>query len=324
MTIPYYQDEFGTLYCGKAEEIIHQFNGESIDCVMTSPPYWMARKYVADDELGQEPDFRAYVQNLSRIFYYIKPKMKESGNLFVNIGDKYFSKTMGTGGKNPKQMTNSASFFSAPRVVPLLPNGTLTNIPNRFSIYMQDYCGWIHKHSIIWYKPNAFPTSNKRKFTLDYEYLFHFILHPTRYYFEQQFEPSTQSQKDQARNILRTDNNLKDPYKANAPRVGGNRNNLDKQLSRGRNKRSVWSIPIGTERAGVNHIAMYPRELVRTPLWAGCPVGGIVLDPFMGSGTTALEAESQGKKWIGIEQSQEYCDEAIQRIIGGRNGRTTN
>jgi len=321
---PYYQDDYGTLYLGKAEEVLPTLEDNSVDMVFTSPPYWMARKYVADDELGQEEDFRFYVQNLVRIFHYLKPKMKDSGNLFVNIGDKYFTRTPGSGGKTTKQTTNSGSFFSATKVVPLLPEGTLCNIPSLFSVAMGKD-GWLLKHTLIWHKTNAFPTSNEKKFTVDYEFIYHFVLHTKKYYFVQQFEPSTQSLKDQRRNILRIDSNLKDPYKANAPRVGGNRKNVEKLLKRGRNKRSVWSIPIGKERGTTNHTAVFPVDLLETPIKACSPeIFGVVLDPFIGSGTTAIVAEKFSRKWIGIERKEEYCKEAIERILKERSKLSCN
>ena len=333
----YWENEFGKLYLGKAEDILPTLEPNSVDMVVTSPPYWMARKYLSDDELGQEPDYRVYIDNLCKILDCTKYVLKDTGNLFVNIGDKYFSKNVGTGGKTEKQLTNAGSFFEQKKkIVPLMQQGSLMNLPNRFAIQLVDEYYFILKHTLIWHKSNAFPTSNKKKFTLDFEYLFHFVLDIDNYYFEQQFEPSTQATQDQYRNLLREDvDNLKAPYKNNAPRASRkykhdlvsitgqpspNRmwedtESLKRQLERGRNKRSVWTIPIGTERGTTNHIATYPRELIKTPILACSPEKfGVVLDPFMGSGTTALMAQELNRRWLGIEVSEDYCKQAAERI----------
>jgi site-specific DNA-methyltransferase (adenine-specific) len=210
-----------------------------------------------------------------------------------------------------------------------MPQGALVNIPARFAIKMVDDYGWILKHSIIWHKPNAMPTSNKKKFTPDFEYLFHFVLDTRKYYFKQQFEPFVEDTDVLYRKKLREgkEYNVKDEYKENTPykhnkvrmssqespnRMWDDPESLERQLERGRNKRSVWSVT--TKGYKGSHAATYPTELISVPIDAMCPEGGIVFDPFMGAGTTAIEAEAQGKYWIGIELNQEYFGDAIRRI----------
>ena len=332
----YWENEFGQLYLGKAEDILPNLPLDLVDMTFTSPPYWMARKYLADDELGQESDYRDYITNLCNIFAEVKRVTKPTGSLFVNIGDKYFSRSVGSGGKNLKQNTNPDSFFTPKqRIVPLMPDGSLMNIPSRFSIKMIDDYNWIQKHLIIWYKRNAFTTSNKKKFTIDFEPILHFVLNTKMYYFQQQFEPSNQKTQERLRNILRQDkDNLKEPYKDNAPRASRYKHNqrritsqespnrvwedkesLQRMLDRGRNKRSVWDIPTGSNRNASNHIAMFPEKLPEVPILACCPENfGVVLDPFIGSGTVAVVAEKLGRRWIGIEASEEYCEQAVERI----------
>ncbi len=312
MINPYYQDEFGILYCGLAEEILPQLEPNSVHTVCCSPPYWQVRKYSSDNELGLEVDYREYLKNLCNILDFVKVPLLITGSLWVNIGDKYFSKVV----KNREE-----NFEQSTKIVPLMKEGILMQIPERFAIKMNDEYSWYLKHRIIWVKPNAFPTSNKRKFTLDYEYIYHFVLDLKNYYFEQQFEPSTQETKERLRNILRQDiDNLKEPYKNNAPRAHRHNKNIDvvkDMLKRGRNKRSVWNIPIGVDR-GYSHIAAYPVALMETPIKATCPKNGTVLDPFFGSGTTAITAEKLNRKWIGIEVKEEYCEEAVLRILNER------
>ena len=336
----FYSDDFGTLYLGKAEEILPELEPDSVDMVVTSPPYWQARKYIDENELGQEPDYKLYIDHLCEILYLCRDPLKSTGSLFINLGDKYFSKTVGTGGKTKKQLTNSGSFFDQnKKIISSVPEGTLMNIPNRFAIEFQDDYGFILKHTIIWHKPNAFPTSNKKKFTFDFEYLFHFILDPKKYYFRQQFEPFVENTDVIYRKKIRANKeyNSKEPYRKNTPykhntvrvtsqespnRMWEDTESLERQLDNGRNKRSVWSITIGNSRSSTSHIAMYPIELCMTPIKACSPEKfGVVLDPFIGSGTTAIAAEILNRKWIGIEAKEEYCEEAIKRILKEREKR---
>src|SRR4030067_2486371 len=118
---------------------------------------------------------------MCRLFEVSKYPLKNTGSLFVVIGDKYFTKKPGSGGKSRKQLTNDASFFKSYYLPGLLPDGSLMNLPNRFAIRMVDGFNWILKHTIIWNKPNAFTTSNKKKFTLDFEYIFHFVKDAKKY-----------------------------------------------------------------------------------------------------------------------------------------------
>lgn len=326
----YYEDHYGTLYNGLAEEILPTLPSNSVNMVMTSPPYWQTRKYVSDNELGQESDYRDYIDNLCKIFDLLKSVLYSNGSLFVNLGDKYFSRNVGSGGFGLKQTSNRGSHFVQSRkITPLMKQGNLMQLPERFAIRMVDEYNWYLKHRIIWRKVNCFPTSNKKKFTLDYEFIFHFVLDLKNYYFVQQFESITQTPKEALRNALRRDvDNLKSPYKNNAPRVSRYKHDQVRITSQensvpqwlldmGRNKRSVWDISIGTGR-GYSHTASYPVELCRTPILATCPEGGVVLDPFFGSGSTAIMAEKLNRRWIGIELSEKYCEEAIIRILKAR------
>ena len=146
--------------------------------------------------------------------------------------------------------------------------------------------------------------------------------------------PFVENSEAQYRKELRKNKeyNVKEPYKNNTPykhnsvritsqespnRMWEDSESLERQLENGRNKRSVWKIPTKPYRG--SHIAAYPQELIRIPIQACCPENGTVLDMFFGSGTTALEAEKQNKKWIGIEISEPYCKESIERILKERN-----
>ncbi len=330
-----YEDIYGTMYLGEAWEVLQAETFPKIDLCITSPPYWGVRDYGDERQIGHEPHYNIYLRELCQIFEQVKPHFTPQSNLVVNIGDCYFSRSKGTGGPSKKQDSNKGSRFKQLRLPSVMPQGSLVNIPARFAIMMVDKYQWILKHDIIWHKPNAMPTSNKKKFTIDYEHVYHFVLDTKNYYFKQQFEPFVEDTDVLYRKKLRANKeyNVKEPYENNTPykhnkvrvtsqespnRMWADSESLERQLEHGRNKRSVWSIT--TKGYKGSHAATYPRELIRTPIDAMCPKGGTVLDPFMGAGTTALEAEAQDKYWVGIELNSEYFDDAIRRIKDERKG----
>ena len=230
-------------------------------------------------QLGLEPIFTEYVSKLIEIFDQVKRVLKKEGSCWVNMGDTY--------------------------------NGekSLCLIPQRFQIAMVDQ-GWICRNTIIWYKPNCMPSSAKDRFTVDFEYLF-FFTKSQRYYFETQYEP-LDSDLNSTRHIKK-DN----AYYA----IGGNKYTGEGLQSGnpclptnplGRIKRCVWKIP--TAPFTQAHFAVFPPALVETPLKATCPTNGLVLDPFMGSGTVALVAMQNARNFLGIELSQEYIKMAMERL----------
>jgi site-specific DNA-methyltransferase (adenine-specific) len=177
--------------------------------------------------------------------------------------------------------------------------------------------GWILRNEVIWWKPNCMPSSAKDRFTVDFEKLFFFVK-SQRYYFQQQFEEP----KDRARltrPLVSPATNKKrvygdefisalNPKTAEASRL--------RILRQGRNKRCVWSIATRPYRG--RHFAVYPPQLIETPIKAGCPKGGIVLDPFIGSGTTALVAQKLGRNFIGIDLNSQYVQLAKRALRSSR------
>ena len=264
-------------------------------------------------QLGLEPIFELYIKHLCDIFDEIKRTLKDEGTCWVNIGDTYYTKSGGSF-LNDKLNSNKRvekigiNRANAVRGKGLLEDKNLTLTPFRFAIEMQKR-GWIVRNVIIWHKPNCMPTSVKDRFTVDFEYLF-FFAKSKKYYFEQQREPHKLSSIERTR------------YNWNGHREPGSSYagmNIKKMCHPdGRNKRCVWSIL--TRSFGVGHFAVYPPELIEIPIKAGCPEKGIVLDPFIGSGTTGLVAKKLGRKFLGIDINPNYCKIAIKRIRGGKNG----
>lgn len=280
---------------------------ESIDMCMTSPPYWALRDYGVKGQLGLESDFDIYVKKLCDVFDEVKRVLKKQGTCWVNLGDTYYTKS-GNGFLNDQINPNSRiektgiNRANKLRGKGLLKSKNLTLVPLRFALEMQKR-GWIIRNVIIWHKPNVMPSSVKDRFTVDFEYLFFFSKNK-KYYFETQREPH------KTLSIKRTKHSWNGHREPNSAYSGMNIKNMCHP--KGRNKRTVWKITTKPFRDA--HFAVYPQELCETPIKAGCPKTGIVLDPFFGAGTTGLVALKQNKKFIGIELNSKYIKIAQKRL----------
>lgn len=283
--------------CGDSISVLKKLPDECVNCVVTSPPYWALRDYGVAGQLGLEATFQEYVNKLCDIFDEVKRILKKDGTCWVNIGDTFLRGNRLKDG-NEQSLRKRPKNTSEPITKPDYgADKCLAQIPAIFSIEMCNR-GWILRNEIIWHKPSCMPESVKDRFTVDFEKIFFFVKNKD-YYFEQQFE----AQKDWG-----TRNREGGKYKKEglANGLAGNLN------PNGRNKRCVWSInPKGYKEA---HFATYPEKLCETPIRAGCPKGGIVLDPFFGSGTTGRVAKDNSRDFIGIELNPEYCKLAEKRL----------
>ena len=303
--------EFNRVYCGDSLELLKKLPDRVIDCIITSPPYWALRDYGNKKQIGLESDFKDYVNKLCDIFDEAKRVLKDQGTCWINLGDTYYTKS-GCAFLNdnlvPIERIKKLGINKAnsARGRGLLESKNLTLTPFRFAIEMQKR-GWILRNVIIWHKPNCMPSSVKDRFTVDFEYLFFFVK-SRKYYFNQQREPH----KDAS--LKRTEYNW-DGHREKGSSFSGM--NIKKMCHpKGRNKRCVWNIPTKSFRGA--HFAVYPTRLIEIPIKAGCPKGGVVLDPFMGSGTTGLVAKSFGRNYLGFDLNKEYCKIAEKRIKYGK------
>ena len=313
----YFKTEIGTLYNDDTLKLLKTLPSESIDTVITSPPYWGLRDYGIKGQLGLENTFQEYLKKLWTIFGEVRRILKPMGTLWVNLGDTYYG---GGHGGNTKYYINNKAVKSkkqgeASNYVPTMqwsnsyPKKSLCLIPQRFAIGMIER-GWILRNDIIWYKPNAMPSSAKDRFTVDYEHIFFFVKNK-KYYFEQQIEPFA---KATYKRIKYSYNLCKGNIQSSMKYTGSRKfqqNVLNGKL-KGKNKRCIWEI--NTKPFKGEHFAVFPQKIPEICMKAGCPEGGIVLDPFMGSGTTAVVAEKLSRHWIGIELNQKYCKIAAARI----------
>jgi len=297
----------------------------SVDCIVTSPPYWGLRDYGVTGQIGLEKDFNEYITKLVAIFSEAHRVLKDTGTLWVNMGDTYWGSMQGYGAtsksktgfsETPKNAPYSAAHTGLPPMAAkhkTLQKKSLVMIPERFALAMIE-SGWILRNTIIWKKPNATPESAKDRFTNDYEHLF-FFTKKQKYFFNQQFEEFRSNEYD----IQRMKDGRKE-YDGKYSTYGKNQKlkKVHRQRAfvaghrKGRNKRAVWDI--NTKPFKEAHFAVFPEELIEIPIQAGCPKNGIVLDPFMGSGTTAVVAQKLGRKYIGIELNPKYVKLANKRI----------
>jgi len=287
MTIAAHQREglLNQVFLGDAFRELQSFPTDLVDTIVTSPPYYRQRDYSGANQLGLEPTPEAYIDRLVAVFRECRRVLKASGSLWRVIGDKYL-------------------------------DGLQLGMPWRGALALQAD-GGILRSDIIWHKPNAMPSAVKTRPTTDHEYVFFLTAAPDYHYDADAIrEPHvTFTEKSRMRGGR---NHFFRP--GGTPEQGKNRGNPNLHHGRwdqafhpkGRNKRTVWSIPLSKFREA--HFAVFPEPLVETCILAGCPQDGVVLDPFLGSGTTAVVAKRLGRKYIGIDCVAEYCQMARRRL----------
>jgi len=297
---------------GNALSVLRKLPDESVDSIITSPPYYALRDYGAKGQIGLEETFIEYLEKLLLVFDEAKRVLKRRGTCWVVIGDTYGgSATSGAliNRQKKAQSKSNNSLHLTHRKGKYAK--CLLQIPARFAIGMIER-GWILRNEIIWHKPNILPSSARDRFTMDFEKIY-FFTKSRRYFFNQQFEPVRNPERLKKRFLNPQkkhkwlDSDLKLPVNGQAIE-----RSRSKVLKNGRNKRAVWTI--GTGRFTGNHFAVFPEKLIETPIQAGSPENGIVLDPFMGSGTTAVVAKRLNRRFIGIELNSEYIRMAKQRV----------
>lgn len=299
---------------GDCLEVLKTMETGSIDCIVTSPPYWSLRDYGVEGQLGLEPRFQDYIEKLLIIFDECKRVLKNEGTLWVNLGDTYagtMPKTIEDIGRTAKIAKNIGENYCLHGTKnQTVKDKSLIGIPDRFKIAMIDN-GWVCRNDIIWHKPNAMPSSATDRFTVDYERLF-FFTKQGKYYFKQLKVPAVDNMP-RNRNHKPTEE-LSRAFKGNPPK--GYFGHIGTGYE-DRNMRTVWTI--NTKSYKDAHFAVFPEELPKRCIESGCPKGGTVLDIFCGSGTTGVQAKKQGMEFIGIELNPEYVELANKRIEAVQN-----
>lgn len=340
---PYYTDQSCEIWEGDCREVLKSLPDESVHCCVTSPPYWGLRNYGHQEQLGQEKTPEQYVENMRQVFAEVRRVLREDGTLWLNLGDTYAG---GGRGGNPadsefrKQATNAGSLVK-PSPIPVgLKAKDLVGIPWMVAFALRAD-GWYLRSDIIWHKPNAMPESVTDRPTKAHEYLF-LLSKSERYYYDAEAirTPASEAMIKQVQEgynghatKLFEMNGVQDASATKSRIINGARKRLDKQRGHSRrhagfndrwdkltvaeqralgsNKRSVWTV--ATACFGDDHFAVFPPDLIKPCIMAGCPLGGTVLDCFGGSGTTGAVALELGRKAILVELNAGYCEMARYR-----------
>ena len=288
-----------------------------VDCCVTSPPYWGLRDYGNPDQIGLEPTPDAYVQNIVAVFRDVWRVLKNDGTLWLNLGDSYAARGGAHGWRDDNQTGVGAKRThlagggdKSARVAPegLKPKD-LIGIPWRVAFALQAD-GWYLRADIIWHKPNPMPESVTDRPTKAHEYLF-LLAKSERYYYDAaavRENCSDDMQRRAAAGHTRGGSGKLDASRQDAATLRGDHAKVI-SVDAGRNKRSVWAV--ATMPYSGAHFATMPEKLVEPCILAGCRPGGLVLDPFIGSGTVGAVAERLGRRWVGTDLS--YHDLAKKR-----------
>ncbi len=282
---------------------------QSVDCCVTSPPYYGLRDYGVEGQIGLEETPEKYVSRLVEVFREVRRVLRDDGTVWVNLGDSYNGS--GKGG-NPetsqwkgfvgnKDRENSAKRAKT-RIAGLKPKD-LIGIPWMVAFALRSD-GWYLRQDIIWHKPNPMPESVTDRCTKAHEYIF-LLSKSQGYYFDQEAikEPAV---SDFGVGVINAKQKYSDGVgnQAHYGWMGGDGEN--------RNKRSVWTVTTKPFKSA--HFATFPPDLIVPCVKAGCPENGIVLDPFMGAGTTAVVARKLNRNYIGFELNEQYIKIANERI----------
>ena len=305
---------------GDSLTVLRTLPDESVHCCVTSPPYWGLRDYGVPGQLGLERTPEAYVAKMAEVFREVRRVLRKDGTLWLNLGDSYNGAGENRNGKGSKSLNDGRTDFRCREAnhgithdaSPGLKPKDLVGIPWRVAFALQAD-GWWLRQDIIWAKPNPMPESVTDRCTKAHEYIF-LLTKSAKYYYDAEAvkEPVCEVSIKRAEYGWNCDR----PSTKNAA-MGGNGIHTEKMGSRfanpnGRNLRSVWTITTKPFREA--HFATFPPEIPERCIKAGCPIGGTVLDPFFGAGTTGLVAKQLGRDFIGIELNEKYCEMAERRI----------
>jgi DNA modification methylase len=292
-----------TIYEGDCIETMKQWDAGCVQTCITSPPYYGLRDYGHEGQIGLEETPEAFVAKMVEVFREVKRVLRDDGTLWLNLGDSY-------AGNNSQASNNGRAGYGneRERIVNRTGNGLKTKdligIPWMVAFALRAD-GWYLRQDIIWHKPNPMPESVTDRCTKAHEYIFLFSK-SQKYHFD------NEAIKEQT------------GREGGAPRVFGAKKQegtLRQDIGRDfvddgtRNKRSVWTVT--TKPYSGAHFATFPPDLIEPCILAGAPEGGVVLDPFMGSGTTAHTALRAGRQYVGCELNGEYIKLANKRLSQG-------
>lgn len=292
--------------------------GVKAQTCVTSPPYYGLRDYGHERQIGLEETPEEYIKAMVEVFRCVWDVLKDDGTLWLNIGDSYYNYRPGKGQALVKQtVANNDQDLPqncARRGNKLngLKEKDLIGIPWMLAFALRAD-GWYLRQDIIWHKPNPMPESVQDRCTKAHEYIF-LLSKSQKYYYNHE------SIKEQSELGYKSTDFIPNSYKdlkyqennIQTSATGASKNNRSEEIKTERNKRSVWTIT--TKPYEGAHFAVFPADLIEPCILAGAPVGGVVLDPFMGSGTTAQVAQHLGRQYLGCELNPAYAELQHKRL----------
>lgn len=296
---------------GDCREIMRQWaeKGVTAQTCVTSPPYFGLRDYGDDGQIGLEETPEEYIENLVEVFRCVWDVLENDGTLWLNLGDSYYNYRPGKGQAMVKQSV-SKSDQDLPQTCARrgnklkgLKEKDLIGIPWRVALALQAD-GWYLRQDIIWHKPNPMPESVKDRCTKSHEYIFLLSKNKNYYYDNEAIKEKSTTHDEHVRD---RDNTRLNNVPGRSKMGGLTKNNYEKK-----NKRSVWTV--NTKPFAGAHFAVYPPELITPCILAGSREGDVVLDPFMGSGTTAYVAKKYLRNYLGCELNKEYKSIQDERL----------
>lgn len=322
-----WRPEIDHIYCWDALSFLSQMETGSVNCIVTSPPYFGLRQYLPDGhpdmqvQIGLEDTPQAFVDRLVDVFREAKRVLRDDGTLWLNLGDSYnsgaqfnngrSSTVLATQGKIYRESVDDRKWPGHRSLIPGLKSKDLIGIPWRVAFALQAD-GWYLRSDCIWHKPNPMPESVTDRPTKAHEYLF-LLAKSERYFYD------ADAIKEQAVNegeivVLGEKSFSKGQARGAGVEPTGNGKADVYIVPPGRNRRTVWTVT--TQPYSEAHFATFPPALIEPCILAGCPKGGLVLDPFMGAGTTALVAKQRGRHYIGCDLNPAYVEMATLRVEG--------
>ena len=303
------------ILCGDALEQLKTLPDGSVNCCVTSPPYFGLRDYGVDGQIGLEDTPEAYVARLVEVFREVRRVLRDDGTLWLNIGDSYAAnrsyQVPSTKG-GAKHGHGQAAGGKGSRVPDGLKPKDLIGIPWMLAFALRAD-GWYLRQDIIWSKPNPMPESVRDRCTKAHEYVF-LLSKSERYLFD------ADAVKEESKTPWSSARGFSEKgQSARSAGIDGHRNGAgahSDELKTGRNRRSVWTVATRPYKGA--HFATFPPALIEPCILAGSRPGDFVLDPFMGSGTTAQVALQRGRRYLGCELNPEYEELQQQRLLSAK------
>jgi len=302
-----------TFLTGDVLKVLRGLPDESVHCCVTSPPYWSLRDYGVEGQLGLEQTPEEYVNKLVSVFHEVKRVLRDDGTLWLNLGDSYAGSGKGqtkTGCEDPKQPKLHGMKLPVYKDKGQLKSKDLIGIPWMVAFALRTD-GWYLRSDIIWEKPNAMPSSVKDRPTRSHEYIF-LLSKTSRYFYDCDAIREPQKTKyPKQLTFKRANVKHADPIPGQSEAMHRDGRSDTVENTKGRNKRTVWTV--STRPFKGTHFAVFPPDLIKPCILAGCPSGGKVLDPFGGSGTVAITASELDRDSVYIDLNPEYTEMAKAR-----------